>query len=480
MAKISKNIKRLRQEKNITQDSLAEMLCISRQAVSSWENDRTQPDVEMLERLSGVFGVSIEELIYGKKRNTTLELEKQSYSNTLTIVFSILGALLVGTGLVLIFVTFWQDVPDLFKGVLSFIPLLAGQASGLFVLRKKKDKVAWCEGGSVLWAAGIVATLTLIYNIFDMSMGWPTVALLVALSVIPVILLLKSVTPLAVYYGCSISWGFVMYDDKDSLAALVTAVVFVVLGCVYASSLVTREKKSHRSIFAQWLSVIAATVFVTEIGMGIYDFCIAAVGLMSVAICLYMLSLGDGDMAMPYRFPGLILTAGLMYLLSVGYIGYLKWEAINFIYVGVCVAVSLAVTLVTAKKAKDKFSLLYIGTVFVFYAVYIASLFAMGDHYEIGKTAHFYPLLKVLALTGYVIIMITGAREKKLLPINLGFIGVGATVITILVDSGLSMMTNGFILLVFGGVLLAVNFRLTKAKQKTPATENNEEVQNDE
>ena len=121
MAKISKNIKRLRQDVNLTQDSLAEKLCISRQAVSSWENDRTQPDVDMLERLSEVFGVSIEEIIYGKKRNTTLETEKQTYGNTLTIVFSILGALLVGVGLVLIFVTFWQDMSLMFKGILSFV-----------------------------------------------------------------------------------------------------------------------------------------------------------------------------------------------------------------------------------------------------------------------------------------------------------------------------------------------------------------------
>ena len=140
MAKISKNIKRLRSEKGLTQDLLAERLCISRQAVSSWENDRTQPDVDMLEKLSEIFGVSIEEIIYGKKRNTTLESEKQNYNNTLTIVFSILGALLVGVGLVLIFVTFWQEMPLMFKGILSFVPLLAGQASGLYVLYKKKTR----------------------------------------------------------------------------------------------------------------------------------------------------------------------------------------------------------------------------------------------------------------------------------------------------------------------------------------------------
>ena len=106
MSKISKNIKRLRTDRGLTQDSLAEKINITRQAVSSWENDRTQPDVEMLGRLAEVFEVSFEELIYGKKRNTNLELEKTNYNNTVTIVFSILGALLVGVGVVLIFVTF--------------------------------------------------------------------------------------------------------------------------------------------------------------------------------------------------------------------------------------------------------------------------------------------------------------------------------------------------------------------------------------
>ena len=76
MSKISKNIKQLRTQRGLTQDTLAEKISVTRQAVSSWENDRTQPDLEMLSRLAEVLEVSFEELIYGKKRNTTLELEK--------------------------------------------------------------------------------------------------------------------------------------------------------------------------------------------------------------------------------------------------------------------------------------------------------------------------------------------------------------------------------------------------------------------
>ena len=68
MTKISKSIKRLRNAQGISQEALAEKLFISRQAVSSWENDRTQSDIEMIGKLAEVFNVSIEELIYGEKR----------------------------------------------------------------------------------------------------------------------------------------------------------------------------------------------------------------------------------------------------------------------------------------------------------------------------------------------------------------------------------------------------------------------------
>lgn len=45
---IGKNIKRLRLAKGYTQQQLANLLGITRQAVSSYESDRTQPDFETI------------------------------------------------------------------------------------------------------------------------------------------------------------------------------------------------------------------------------------------------------------------------------------------------------------------------------------------------------------------------------------------------------------------------------------------------
>ena len=67
MNKVNSTIRRLRAEKGINQEQLAEQLHVTRQAVSNWENGKTQPDIEMLTKMAEIFGVSVEYLIYGKE-----------------------------------------------------------------------------------------------------------------------------------------------------------------------------------------------------------------------------------------------------------------------------------------------------------------------------------------------------------------------------------------------------------------------------
>ena len=67
MNEVSTTIKVLRIEKGINQEQLAEQLHVTRQAVSSWETGKTQPDIETLKQIAEYFDVSVERLIYGKE-----------------------------------------------------------------------------------------------------------------------------------------------------------------------------------------------------------------------------------------------------------------------------------------------------------------------------------------------------------------------------------------------------------------------------
>ncbi|MBO4930012.1 MAG: helix-turn-helix transcriptional regulator [Clostridia bacterium] len=62
---ISKNIKRLRQQAGLTQEQMAEKLFVTRQTVSLWENGKTQPDIQTLERIAECFGVELMAVLYG-------------------------------------------------------------------------------------------------------------------------------------------------------------------------------------------------------------------------------------------------------------------------------------------------------------------------------------------------------------------------------------------------------------------------------
>lgn len=93
---VGKNIKAFREQKNLTQEQLAEQLNVTRQAVSSWENEKTQPDVETLHKIACALECSVEELIYGERRKFTIVnninkktvTEGLSFGSALAIVIS--------------------------------------------------------------------------------------------------------------------------------------------------------------------------------------------------------------------------------------------------------------------------------------------------------------------------------------------------------------------------------------------------------
>ena len=64
--KIADKLKNARIQKEYTQEQVAEKLLVSRQTISSWENDKSLPDIISIIRMSE-HGLSLDELIKGDK-----------------------------------------------------------------------------------------------------------------------------------------------------------------------------------------------------------------------------------------------------------------------------------------------------------------------------------------------------------------------------------------------------------------------------
>ena len=66
---LGETIYKLRTEKQLSQGDLAEMLEVSRQSISKWENNSAVPELEKLIRLSEIFEVSLDELVKGEEKS---------------------------------------------------------------------------------------------------------------------------------------------------------------------------------------------------------------------------------------------------------------------------------------------------------------------------------------------------------------------------------------------------------------------------
>lgn len=98
-----KQIKQIRADKNLTQEKMAAMLNVTRQAISNWENNKNLPDLELLIFMSKVFSLSLDELILGGNdmNNMTEKLIKDGSETRrakINLILVLIGSALLCAG----------------------------------------------------------------------------------------------------------------------------------------------------------------------------------------------------------------------------------------------------------------------------------------------------------------------------------------------------------------------------------------------
>lgn len=71
-------LQELRKNRGMTQEELAEVLYVSRTAISKWESGRGYPSIDSLKRIASYFSVTIDDLLSGEKLISIAEKENQS------------------------------------------------------------------------------------------------------------------------------------------------------------------------------------------------------------------------------------------------------------------------------------------------------------------------------------------------------------------------------------------------------------------
>jgi len=69
MHSISKNLKKIRMDRGWTQQQMADVLFVTRQTVSNWENGKVMPDIDTLFRIAEKLDITVDELLYGTHKS---------------------------------------------------------------------------------------------------------------------------------------------------------------------------------------------------------------------------------------------------------------------------------------------------------------------------------------------------------------------------------------------------------------------------
>ena len=90
---LGKQIKKYRQELQLSQEELADHVYVSRQTISNWENDKSYPDVTSLVLLSEVFQISLDKLIKGDIDTMKEVIKKFNHYGAIYTVFLVIAVI---------------------------------------------------------------------------------------------------------------------------------------------------------------------------------------------------------------------------------------------------------------------------------------------------------------------------------------------------------------------------------------------------
>ena len=114
----NEKLQELRKQKGLTQEEVADLLYVSRTAISKWESGRGYPNIESLKRIAKVFSVTVDELLSNGELLSIAEQDNKQKQNSLRdLCFGLLDV----SVLLLYFLPFFAQKV---AGVISEVSLL--------------------------------------------------------------------------------------------------------------------------------------------------------------------------------------------------------------------------------------------------------------------------------------------------------------------------------------------------------------------
>lgn len=183
-------------------------------------------------------------------------------------LFGVLGALLVGLGVILVVAHNWDDLGRNVRTLLAFLPVLIGQGLVLQAMRNRAGDVVWREGSALFLACGLCAAVSLIAQIHHIDGELDGYLLTCAVLILPLLYLPGSLLT-AVLYLAMITWyGFLAVEDRWNGGGHPWPLLLLLAAAVPAY---LRAARSHGTSVAFWWLGLAMALAVGVASQLFYD-----------------------------------------------------------------------------------------------------------------------------------------------------------------------------------------------------------------
>lgn len=213
---------------------------------------------------------------------------KESTShNRLFIVFGILGALLMGLGIILILAHNWDEFSRAVKTGFAFLPLIIGQVLCVYILFKKADAVTWRESGAVFLFFAVGASISLVAQIYNIPGNLSAFLFTWMLLGLPLVYTMKSSAASLLYiigityYAAEI--GYWTYPTAES--HLYWLLLLLILPHYYL--LYKKSPHSNFMIFHNWFVPISVLIALGTVAKKTEE--LMPIAYMSLLGCYYLI-----------------------------------------------------------------------------------------------------------------------------------------------------------------------------------------------
>lgn len=385
-----------------------------------------------------------------------------------TIAFAMLGALLIGGGIILLFAHNWENLSRSARAVLSFFPLILGAALSMFAIRRGGTGLR--ESAGIFHSLAVGACIALIGQTYHLPSNTPAFLLTWALLIVPLIFLLPSTGAYLFYITLICSWAGVAQDEHGHALGfwllLVPALVHVVQRI---------RVQQHDGLLALWglmlMLPIALGIVLERTMPGLWIVAYATFLSLSGLLGLRLfptetgwrnplLTIGlAGITALTYLFTWQDVWHGIGWGYTRTYHGYQTWGVWSDSALTAGLALAWAIT---ATKSLRQFTLptIILGS-FPLFATAGFFISATSDSELINAL-----LFNVFMLALGLAHLVQGCRHTQLRQVNYGMAVLGLLLITRFFDSDFSFLARGLAFIIMGSCFLAANLIIARKKHQ--------------